>query len=354
MKKQYTLLLLVSSFVFNITASAQRVHICATGSGDWANSSIWSLKRTPSHNDSIIIPAGKKITISGSQSLTNSILKIYGTLIIDEATDDGNSINLDIRTLTNQPAENIIKLMSGNAAIRPGINGSGIGRIRIQVNSRGNFFVKYTTGNSIVTGPAIAYNNTGEAFIQQAEATLPVILVDFFISNSEKIVNLKWKTQQENNNESYIVERSTDGIVWNMIAEIKAIVYSNMPQYYSYTDESPVTGINYYRIRILDRDGNYGITRVKAARISAIGNKAGIYPNPAISTATVFVNDMEARYLYVNIYDREGKFVTRYYFAEGSNIITMDVSKLSHGDYSAEAVSSTGSRQMLRFMVARK
>ena len=340
--------------IMSITVLAQRTLIYATGSGEWSRPFTWSLNRVPVNNDSILIPAGRVVTISTDLSLLNVVIRISGTLVIDEAPGNGNSNDLDLITTSNKSTEAIVRLLSPTSKIQRGIDYGGSGRIRVQVNNTGSFITKFYTSASIQTGPAIAFNNATSAFIQQPESSLPIVLLEFLISNTDKSVGLKWKSQQENNNERYFIERSSDAKTWHVVAEVKAVPYSTVPQNYYYTDESPSPGINYYRLRIVNHDGKFGITQVKAARISNSSSKPGIYPNPANTTATIFVKDENVDNFLVCIYNRNGQFVTRYQSENGSNIIQIDVSNLSQGDYTAEVISNTGKRQLLRFMVARK
>lgn len=340
--------------ITGITVLAQRSLIYATGSGEWSAASTWSLNRVPVNNDSILIPAGRVVTISTDLLLYNAVLRISGTLTIDEAPGNGNSNDLDLITSNDKSTEAIVRLLTPTSKIQRGIDYGGSGRIRVLVNNTGNFITKFYTSSSIQTGPAIAFNNTTSAFIYQPESSIPIVLIEFLISNTDKSVALKWKSQQENNNERYFIERSNDARTWRVLAEVKAVPYSTVPQNYNYTDESPLPGLNYYRLRIVNHDGKFGITQVKAARISNSSSKPGIYPNPATSTATIFVKDENVDNFLVCVYNRNGQFVTRFRSENGSNIIQIDVSNLLQGDYTAEVISNTGKRQLLRFMVARK
>lgn len=354
MKKFYQAFFALS-FIFNCQAGfSQRTIIFAVSSGNWTDPATWNLKRSPTHSDSILIPSGKIVTLSTSQELTNSVLRINGILEIDEAVAFGNSIDLDIRVETNKTNENIIQLVQGSSKIQRGLNKNGSGRVRILVNGMGNWITKYSTGNTIQTGPAIAYNNSTEAFVLQLQASLPVILVDFAITNTEKLVSLKWKSPQENNNQTYIVERSNDATIWMKIAEVKAVTYSSVPQYYSFADESPTNGINYYRLRIVDRDGKFGITQIKAARISMMPARSFMYPNPVVSTATIFINDETASYFNICIYNKTGKMLSHSQVNNDSNLINIDATKLPDGDYSVSVVSNSGNRQVYRFIVSKK
>jgi hypothetical protein len=41
----------------------------------------------------------------------------------------------------------------------------------------------------------------------------------------------------------------------------------------------PLSGINYYRLRVVNYDGKFGFTPVKAARLNSPTNSVSIYPN---------------------------------------------------------------------------
>ena len=127
-----------------------------------------------------------------------------------------------------------------------------------------------------------------------------------------------------------------------------------MPQQYGYTDVSPLGGINYYRLRVVNHDGKFGFSPVKAARLSNTTNSVSIYPNPASEMATVFINDAEAKNLNVRIYSRTGQLIGTQKSEASSNIIMIDVSRMAAGDYSVEVSGDNGYRKTLRLVVLRK
>ena len=351
MRKLYTLLCVLA---IGFTANAQRNLIYATQSGSWTSNSTWNLNRQPANNDSIVIPSGKTVTLSADKALSNVIIDIFGTLAIDEPSGGGSSNSLDISTTNSRSTDPVIRLFDANSKLKRGVNSTGSGRIRVRVNGAGSYYTKYVTGSTDLTGPAVAYNNNFAGFDFNSNGALPVILVDYSVYNTDKVVNLKWRSQQENNSDHYSVERSVDGRSWTSIGSVPAVVNSTVPQNYAFTDARPLNGINYYRLRIVDRDGKFGLTPVKGCRMSASKVKLSIYPNPAVSTASIVINQEKEERFDVMIYNKTGQLMARHRSAEGSNIITFDVSHLPQGDYIADVVGNNGTKQTLRFIVGKQ
>ncbi len=351
MRKFYTVLCVLA---IGLTANAQRTLIYAVQNGSWTSNSTWNLNRQPANNDSIVIPSGKTVTLSTDKSLSNVIIDIFGTLAIDEPSGGASSNSLDISTNNTRSTDPVIRLFDANSRLKRGTNNSGSGRIRVRINSSGSYYTKYVTGGTDLTGPAVAFNNNFAGFDFNSNGALPVILVDYSVYNTDKVVNLKWRSQQENNSDHYSIERSADGRSWKSIGSVPAVVNSTTPQNYAFTDASPMNGINYYRLRMVDRDGKYGITPVKGCRMSTSKVKISIYPNPAVSTASIVINQDKEERFDVLIYNKTGQLMARHRSSEGSNIISFDVSHLPQGDYVADVVGNNGTKQTLRFIVGKQ
>ena len=70
---------------------------------------------------------------------------------------------------------------------------------------------------------------------------------------------IKWATASEWNSLNFVVEHSNDGETWREIATKPAAGASTQTVSYSYLDNVYVYGINYYRLRQNDIDGQYKI-----------------------------------------------------------------------------------------------
>ena len=68
-------------------------------------------------------------------------------------------------------------------------------------------------------------------------------------------VELQWQTATETNNNYFTVLRSYNGLDFYPIAQIQGAGNSNEVLSYSYTDNMPYDGLNYYKLRQTDFDG---------------------------------------------------------------------------------------------------
>lgn len=109
---------------------------------------------------------------------------------------------------------------------------------------------------------------------------LPVSLTQFEGVISEKQVLLKWATVEETGSDYFVVERSLDAKSWNEIGTLPAHKESDVIVKYELNDAYPVGGLNYYRLKMVDRDGSYAYSDIKVVRFGNGGLLALSYPNP--------------------------------------------------------------------------
>jgi hypothetical protein len=156
-------------------------------------------------------------------------------------------------------------------------------------------FVKFTGAGS--TQAVFNYGSTDAAGkVDPAPATytikwlgaLPVTMLYF---NAEKLGEtqslLNWATASEINNDHFDVERSSDAETWAKIGQVKGAGTTEVQTDYSFTDQEPLSGINYYRLKQVDVDGNFEYTNI--TDVTFDGSTGGsdksastlsVYPNP--------------------------------------------------------------------------
>jgi hypothetical protein len=119
-------------------------------------------------------------------------------------------------------------------------------------------------------------NNFGFDF-----APLPVELVSFTATWNDGVVDLKWTTASEYNNDHFEVERSGDGIHPETIALVPANNSLKRLNDYSAMDEQPLAGTSYYRLKQVDVGGGFtNSTWVKV--IAPMSTDITLYPNPVV------------------------------------------------------------------------
>ncbi|MBK9733780.1 MAG: T9SS type A sorting domain-containing protein [Saprospiraceae bacterium] len=167
-----------------------------------------------------------------------------------------------------------------------------------------------------------------EIIIQNCFSILSVELTKFEGFQKGKNNFLEWKTVSEINHDYFEVQSSKDGINFQPKEIIKSKENNQgTSQEYSYLDETPWQGINYYRLKQVDRNNNFIFS--KTVSINNIQNNSTIkvYPNPAVEFIYI---DIEERNQPLHIIDLFGNIVFQ------SNIISekIDISSLSSGLYS--------------------
>lgn len=116
---------------------------------------------------------------------------------------------------------------------------------------------------------------------------LPVLFSRFDVAKDGCKAIVSWSTAMEQNNDYFAVERSIDGRIFNKIATVDAVGNSSETQHYSYIDEHPQSGKNYYRVTQVDLDGKRSSTAVKSADFDC--GKAEIKVYPTVTRDQLFV-----------------------------------------------------------------
>ncbi len=223
-------------------------------------------------------------TVAGRIAPGNSV----GTLNVDgDITPTGNiDIEVDNSTtydvLNNSGTSN---LNLTNATVNFDFTGG--------TYSVGNQFTVFTNFTSYTGTPAITsnshtvvYNGNGVFEI----SVLPVELVDFSARKNDNAINLHWRTASELNNEGFQIEHSADGAIWSNIGFVAGHGTSHEEQSYNYTDQRPLTGMNYYRLKQMDFDGNNEYSPIRSVYFEKESQSGiSVFPNPVSNSELTLV-----------------------------------------------------------------
>lgn len=161
-------------------------------------------------------------------------------------------------------------------------------------------------------------------------AVLPVELSYFKATSNGKVVDLTWQTATELNNAGFEIERSGDNREWTQLDFIAGWGTSYEAENYSYVDESPLAGVNYYRLKQKDYDGAFAYSFVVKAEYQSAAVR--IYPNPVTAgQITIRMPDEQEANSTVEIYDRLGRLVQTNFLTYGQSQV--DISELPFGVY---------------------
>lgn len=185
-----------------------------------------------------------------------------------------------------------------------------------------------------------AYSQSGNYFLYldsisvRPTGVLPVTLISFNAKRNGAENNIMWSTSQEVNTSHFVIEHSTDGRNFTSIGQVTATGNNSTTRNYQFTDISPVKAINYYKLRIVDRDNGIKFSDVK--RVKNSGNTDFIiYPNPAKDVIQIDINSDKADKGEMIITDNNGKQVYSrpVNLTTGNNIFSVDIRKMAKGSY---------------------
>jgi len=124
-------------------------------------------------------------------------------------------------------------------------------------------------------------------------------------------IQLDWINDTGDQNDYFVIEKSTDGRNFDIMATTDNQNNDRILRTYSTLDTKPVIGVNYYRIKLIMKDGTERYSEIQSAKISHDPNAINIYPNPATEKAFINLkafNGMSAEIMIVNNF---GKVVHR-------------------------------------------
>jgi hypothetical protein len=156
---------------------------------------------------------------------------------------------------------------------------------------------------------------------------LPIELLEFKGQTIGSNIELSWRVATEVNNDYFSIERSSDGESWNVLGQIKGAGNSDVETTYRFTDQNPLRGNSYYRLKQTDFDGKSEYFSPIA--ISFEGRyKSKVYPNPADKYMNVEVADHSGN---VSLYNLSGKLLFQTSVKRKS--LQIDTSELKEGLY---------------------
>jgi hypothetical protein len=159
----------------------------------------------------------------------------------------------------------------------------------------------------------------------------------FWVHNGDYLVN------------EYLVERSTDGIVFGEINAMPSDKDTKADVYKCY-DLEPVVGNNYYRVKLRNEDGS---TTYSEVRVVAFGDIKGftLFPNPANGQTRIDLGSIMGKQADIHIYNNLGVRMKVYHLEEVSEqYFQMDLKDLHEGHYLVW-IKAEGRREVTKQLV---
>ncbi len=186
---------------------------------------------------------------------TTGISGAQGAIILPQ---DSTSVTLFIKPLNNPAASENKKVV-------------------VSLSPSGDYVIdnQYTVTGTILT----------------TNAALPVQWLNFTAQKgSNSSIVLDWATSYDAKNKYFEVQRSADGLYFAPLGFVNEDNHSGLAGAYTYIDESPVAGLNYYRLKQVDKDGRFSYSKVVTMSISGSAAFWQVYPNPAHNSTSLHIN----------------------------------------------------------------
>lgn len=162
-----------------------------------------------------------------------------------------------------------------------------------------------------------------------------------------------WTTETEENNKKFIIERSADGRNFSAVGELNSRApggNSNAPISYSFVDQRPINGKQYYRLRLISLTGGEQLTQIVSLRRGSPGIEfASVRPNPTSGMVYLNINGTNNEVTMV-VRNMEGKEVLRS-VKQPNMEFTINISSQPSGVYVLEATDTkTGLKALFKLV----
>jgi uncharacterized repeat protein (TIGR01451 family) len=316
-----------------ITISSTANPLIITKTSDKAT---YGLNNTATFTVSIQNPGSSGITID---KITDALPTGFSFLALD-ITSQITALNSTSIPLAG--ANGTITFLGG---VTSGVNTS------YTIAAGGTLTLKYTALAPLFQGTNLV--STARGFIGVTEfgnaqrivnvsGTLPVVLVSFNGVWENNKTLLTWATDNENNSSYFIIERRK-GNNFSTIGTVNAKGNSSLRTDYNFTDSFPSAGINYYRLKMVDQDGQFKYSPVVATGGSSTDfTVQPIYPNPFKNQLQVSFTAPDEQNVQVRLVNKMGAVIYQkeYMSHKGLNELRIDeADQLAAGIYFLQLIS---------------
>ena len=318
-----------------LTLSQPEINVCATTSGGsgkiCGNGTIspFSIGTTGMTGFVFVSPGCSPgtLTIGGDYTGNGSTLEIeidgpdvgtnYDRLIVTGTANLGSNTNLDLIFGYTPNVSDAFDILVANA-----VNGTfSPGNITVSGGNVSDVALSYPGGNTVRVSVV-------------ALTPLPVTWMEFRVESHPGSNSLYWRTASETNNLGFHVQRRSDGIHWKDLGFIQGAGSTAREQSYQFEDVRPVQGVNYYRLKQVDFDGQYaysdvvsveGLQKAAASPVRLVPNPVNDQfklINPSHQTLSVTIYDVTGRHIQtLSLMDVETAFVNTSTWESGIYIL---------------------------------
>lgn len=169
---------------------------------------------------------------------------------------------------------------------------------------------------------------------------LPVDIISFTgIKKETNKVNLNWVVENEFQFDRYEIEQSDDGLQYVKVGTIPSKGSSARSTYA--VDVSFTAPLSYYRLKLLDKNGNYKYSTVIVIKSKTDQEqRITIHPNPVKGDKVLVELSGYKGNAVVKVYDQYGRMIIPAYTALGNGTVILNLQGISSGAYYIKAIDT--------------
>jgi len=195
------------------------------------------------------------------------------------------------------------------------------------------------------------YQELNAAELQRTFYRLPIKVRSFYaVGMPDRTVKLDWEFESDTDLAYSEVEYSADGREFGMIGTTPAHALTDrVSSEYNFLHGKPLSGVNYYRIKMIDINGVVEYSQVRSVNFDDLDAEFSVFPNPTSGPLTLISRNLakHTEGVHYQLIDNNGK-VVRFNNVKDDNV-TLDLSKMPAGPYYLQVM--TDQEQLAKFQV---
>ena len=237
----------------------------------------------------------------------------YGT---SDCSINTNQFSVRYKLKSNLPNGAYTFTVGGNDGYRLSLDGGST----YVINNWADHPYTTTTYTAILAGDynmVLEYYDNGGAnrisFSISGGSTLSMAFRNFkAVFTDRQQVNLSWATLMESGVDYYEIQRSGDGMNFIDLDHVESKMTINTNDYqlnYQFTDEHPLTGTSFYRVKVVGKNGAINQTPVIQITNNAVAGTR-IYPTLVLNNMIFVESDKNLRAAKMEFFDLSGNKIS--------------------------------------------
>lgn len=312
-----------------------------------------------------LIPTGKGSNYHSIQATLNSAtLSVYTFEYFNTGYGD-YTVALPLTGVSNTEYWNVAKTSGEDLKIRLSLIGTavpgadGLDGVVVARFSTGAWrTVRGLAGTLIQPGNSTTGNTFSDTQLFNGDYTfgfgpasvVPVKLINFTAQKIAATARIDWEVDAATIPAAFEVLKSADGRNFNTVATVAGI---NNTTRYQITDNDLYKGLNYYRLKLVEKDGTIGLSKV----VAVMNNDNGValtslLPTLVTSQAKVSIAAGIGGHLELVVTDMQGRTWRKLgtTVSAGNTDLWLDFSNLSAGTYQVTGYMNGNKTTTLRFV----